>query len=141
MEAILIFYGRLFIKKQNIALYQDSAGTISEALRGTKTLKQENWLEVCDDECTLVASATGTEDTDPHYPVIDLDVHCNLVPASRLGHSHLYINHPVPQEGLFEILDVLAKWGIVESGYAAATKARGYSAVRLPWVKKDKLVK
>ncbi len=131
----------MFIKKQNIALYTDSAGKISEVLRGGKALKQEDWVKECDDECTLVASATGTEDTDPHYPVIDLDVPCNLVPASRLGHTHLYINHPIPQEGLFEIMEVLAKWGIVETGYAAACKARGYSAVRLPWVKKDESVK
>lgn len=27
--------------------------------------------------------------------------------------------------------------GILEEGYVAASRMRGYSAIRLPWVKKD----
>ncbi len=34
------------------------------------------------------------------------------------------------------MLDALAYAGIIEPGYAEASKARGFSAVRLPWVSK-----
>lgn len=71
-----------------------------------------------------------------HLPVIDIDWPCDWVPSTQPGNGHLYINKAVTAEGLFEILDVLAKHGIVEPGYAGASRRRGYSAVRHPEVKK-----
>ncbi len=109
---------------------------------GKNNPEHRNNLCELSDDCSLVISASSKDlEICKHYPVIDLDIPCNLVPASKLGHSHLYINHPVSQAGLFEILEVLQKHGIVEEGYVGASKKRGYSAVRLPWVKKSEWVK
>jgi hypothetical protein len=36
-----------------------------------------------------------------------------------------------------KLLDVMAECGILEPGYVGASKARGFSAVRLPWVSKN----
>jgi hypothetical protein len=109
---------------------------------------QSNWCT--EDKATLVTSLCEpvwenvgppgfphNEWVERHLPVIDLDVESFLVPSSTPGHSHLYINKSVSREGLFEILDVLAKHGIVEPGYASASKRRGFSAVRHPRVKKN----
>lgn len=75
-----------------------------------------------------------------HWPVIDIDHECAWVPSTAEGHGHLYINYPVSFDGLIEILSVLSKYGIVQDGYLHAAKVRGYSAVRLPGVKKPEKV-
>ena len=87
----------------------------------------------------VTSEAADRSQRDVHYPVIDIDHPVWVVPSNGPHKYALYIDHPVSAEGLFEILDVLAKWGIVEVGYADASRSRGYSAVRPPWV--DKPVK
>lgn len=72
-----------------------------------------------------------------HRVVIDLDVEAYLVPSSTPGHSHLYINHPIEESQYFNLLDQLVTVGLVQEGYARASRARGFSAVRLPWVNKE----
>jgi hypothetical protein len=133
-----MFFGRRFMSRPAVDNYNapDSAEFLGTVAPGS----QAEPLQDTSEGANLVVSATGDPARDPHMPVIDLDVLCNLIPATQIGHTHLYINHPVSQEGLFEILDVLAKHGIVEQGYVKASKARGYSAVRLPWVKKHSSV-
>ena len=71
-----------------------------------------------------------------HMPVIDLDVPAYLLPSSTKGHSHLYIDVPVSADKYMELLHLLADMGIVERGYANVSEKKGYSSVRLPWVKK-----
>lgn len=71
-----------------------------------------------------------------HSPVLDIDVPAALVPSSTPGHSHLYLAVPLTWDDYQKLLDVLADVGILEPGYVAASKARGYTAVRLPWIHK-----
>lgn len=71
-----------------------------------------------------------------HWPVIDIDRECAWVPSTNPGHGHLYINYGVSFDGLIEILTVLTKHGVVQPGFLDAAKERGYSAVRVPGVKK-----
>jgi hypothetical protein len=71
-----------------------------------------------------------------HAPVLDLDLPATLVPSTTEGHFHLYIDREVPESSYFRLLDTLADCGIIEKGYASASKRRGFSAVRVPWVKK-----
>lgn len=71
-----------------------------------------------------------------HFPVIDIDIPARLIPSSTPGHSHLYIDHPVPESMYWPLLHALADAGIVEQGYVDASEARGYTSVRLPWVRK-----
>lgn len=76
-------------------------------------------------------------ETRKHMPVIDIDVKAFLIPSTTLGHSHLYIDHEVEWEDYIAMLKAMAKCGIVEPGYVSASEARGYTAVRLPWIKKQ----
>ncbi len=71
-----------------------------------------------------------------HRPVIDLDLPAQLVPSSTPGHHHLYIDKPMAWDVYMRLLVALADAGLVERGYVGATERRGYSAVRLPWVRK-----
>ena len=72
-----------------------------------------------------------------HMVMFDVDIPIVVVPSTTPGHSHVYFpNTYIPKEHLFEVLDVLANVGIVEPGYVAASKARGFTALRLPWVRK-----
>lgn len=72
-----------------------------------------------------------------HLPVLDVDVPCVLVPSTQPGHWHLYIDQAVEEGAYFAMLDALADAGIVQTPWVTASKNRGYSAVRLPWVKKE----
>lgn len=69
-------------------------------------------------------------------PVIDLDIPCRLIPSSTEGHFHLYIDKAVLIDDYWHLIDAMVEAGLVEPGYANASKARGYTAARLPWVKK-----
>lgn len=71
-----------------------------------------------------------------HAVLLDLDVPAYLVPSSRPGHSHLYIDVQIEEERYFELLDLLAECRVIERGYANASKKKGGTFLRLPWVKK-----
>lgn len=72
-----------------------------------------------------------------HRPVLDLDLPAKLVPSSTPGHWHLYLDVAVPHSTYMDLLVALAAAGIIERGYCDASRERGYTAVRLPWVRKD----
>lgn len=86
------------------------------------------------DEANIVISLLpdGT-----HAPVLDLDIPHVYVPSSTPGHGHLYLDVPMDDESFWIFLELLSDLGIIEEGYFQASKARGYSAVRLPWIKKE----
>jgi hypothetical protein len=73
-----------------------------------------------------------------HQPVLDLDGEHYYIPSSTPGHAHLYLNcEPIPWELYCKLLDVMAECGILEPKYVDVSKRKGYTAVRLPWVKKE----
>ena len=84
----------------------------------------------------LIASVTkkGT-----HRPLLDLDIPVVFIPSSTPGHGHLYIDKEMPWKDYQKLLNCLADLDIIEHGYRGASLARGYSALRLPWVKKEKI--
>lgn len=88
----------------------------------------------------ITSEVAATRDFPPHMQahrlVIDLDVPAVLVPSSTPGHSHLYIDAPMNWAQYRKVLRALSEAGIVESGYVGASEARGYTAVRLPWIRK-----
>lgn len=71
-----------------------------------------------------------------HYPVLDLDIPAHLVPSTTPGHSHLYLDVPVSEDAFWKMCEALAEAGVLHSGYVSACRSRGYTSVRLPWVKK-----
>lgn len=75
--------------------------------------------------------------TATHAIAIDLDVPAFLVPSSTPGHSHLYIDHPIGEADYYALLDLLAKVGVLEANYVTASKNKGGTHLRLPWVKKE----
>lgn len=74
-----------------------------------------------------------------HAVVLDLDIPAWLVPSSTPGHSHLYIDAAIPEPIYFRLLDVLVEARVIDFGYAEASKAKGASYARLPWVRKGDL--
>jgi len=72
-----------------------------------------------------------------HKLIIDLDLPAKLVPSTTEGHFHLYVDHEIEKDAYFNLLNALVRAGLVEPGYVSASESRGYTAVRLPWVKKE----
>lgn len=70
-----------------------------------------------------------------HYPVIDLDVPCELRESSP-GKFHLFIDAPVGEADYFNMLWAMVGAGLVETGFVSASASRGYTAARLPWIRK-----
>lgn len=85
-----------------------------------------------------VVSSQIVGESDMHSIMLDLDVPAHLVPSSTPGHSHLYIDVKVPWHTYLRLLSALADAGVIERGYVGASKKRGGTFLRLPWVKKKK---
>lgn len=85
----------------------------------------------------LIDDPNGPE---THALVLDIDHPAWLVRSSTPGHYHLYVDVPngIGRKNYERVLDALAVAGVIEPGYAGASKARGFTSVRLPWVKKEK---
>lgn len=73
-----------------------------------------------------------------HKLVIDIDMPAVLVPSSTPGHFHLYVDNVMTWGQYVALLRALAAANIVEPGYVKAAERRGFTAVRLPWIKKPK---
>jgi hypothetical protein len=102
-------------------------GEVTEDKRPKRT-GPTNWLDLMED------SDLAPEHL--HRPVLDIDFPAHLIPSTTEGHFHLYLDKAVTWEKYERLLTVLGEVGILEQGYVDASIARGYSSVRLPWVKK-----
>ena len=71
-----------------------------------------------------------------HRPVLDLDFPAQLIPSSTPGHFHLYLDVKIPWRKYMKMLKAMEKAGVLEPGYVRAAHDRGFSGVRLPWIKK-----
>lgn len=73
-----------------------------------------------------------------HKIVLDIDHPAWLIPSTTPGHYHLYIDVPggLNESAYFSFLELLARLGIIQSGYAEASIRQRFSNVRLPWVAK-----
>lgn len=77
------------------------------------------------------------EEEPMHRPVLDIDFPAALIPSTTPGHFHLYLDKPMGWSKYRQLLGSLSDAGIIEQGYANASADRGYTSVRLPWVKKE----
>ena len=75
-----------------------------------------------------------------HALVLDIDHPSWLMPSTTPGHFHLYVDVPggISKTDYANLLDALANAGVIEPGYAGASKARGFTSVRFPWIEKEK---
>lgn len=69
-----------------------------------------------------------------HTLFLDLDGETYVVDSSTLGHKHVYINTDLSTEALKEIIDVLAKHGIVQEGIKQQLDTSGFLTLRPPGV-------
>jgi len=90
-----------------------------------------------DEDPDIITSRMLDRD-DSHRVVLDIDFPAILLESTTPGHHHLYIDKAMPWDHYERLLTVMAEVGLLEDGYVAACKERGFSAVRLPWVKKSR---
>lgn len=72
-----------------------------------------------------------------HTVMLDIDQPVRLVPSTTPGHWHLYIDVAMPWWRYRYLLKALKIAGIIEDGYYRASVKRGFTSLRLPWVKKE----
>ncbi len=95
-------------------------------------------------EATLVTSLKSLtmepfgDNIEFHAPVLDLDIEHVYYPSTTPGHAALLLNVDLTWDQYSELIDVLESCGIIQYGFAEATRQRGYSACRTPWTKKPK---
>jgi len=95
----------------------------------------ENRTVVPESRATLVSSEISGSTL--HAPAIDLDVPAYLIPSSTPGHSHLYLDTPMPWWKYRLLLRVLTFVGILEPGYYKASVRRRATHLRRPGVTKS----
>lgn len=126
--------------------WDDVPGAIRRVLRkadfSTPYDEGEDRPVVGPDEANIITSVVETQPRLPkdlvrHAPVIDLDIPCILLDSSTPGHHHLIIDREITWSAYLGILSALVRAGLVEEGYLNASDKRGYTAIRLPWVKKE----
>ena len=71
-----------------------------------------------------------------HVIALDIDHEAYLVPSTHQGHSHLYVAVACQWDDYVEFLKAAAKIGLIEHGYYEASKKRGGTFLRVPWLKK-----
>jgi len=123
-----------FMRKQqtvraNLLYYNESYET---------NKKQDKYEERPIEEANMITSLDTAGWGGQHRPVLDLDMDAFLIESSTKGHHHLVIDHLLSTDQYFKLLDVLAEVGIVEPGFVDASKKRGATAIRLPWISKDR---
>lgn len=96
---------------------------------------ESRWFTDDLNEAHVITSRTA-EDSNKHKVVIDLDLSAVLVPSSTKGHFHLFIDKELGWEQYAKLLGALQDAGLLEEGYVNAALSRGFTAVRLPWIKK-----
>ena len=74
---------------------------------------------------------------DIHTVMLDLDVPARLIPSTTPGHSHLYIDVPMSWSRYKHLLWALKAACVIEPGYYQASVRRGFTSLRLPWIKKE----
>lgn len=74
--------------------------------------------------------------TAPNHVTLTLTARAFVVPSTTPGHGHLYVDHAMPWENYQKLLNNLVDYGVLEPGYVGASEERGWTCVRLPWVRK-----
>lgn len=87
------------------------------------------------DEANVISSKVVNHDL--HTVMLDLDVPARLVPSTTPGHSHLYIDVPMPWRKYKALLFALTEAGIIEPGYYGVSVRKRATMLRLPWIKKE----
>ena len=71
-----------------------------------------------------------------HKVALDIDLPIKVIESSTPGHGHLYIDHEMSWENYVKLMEVMVEVGLLERGYLGASLQRGFTSLRLPWIKK-----
>ena len=82
-------------------------------------------------------ASSGMPHAGMHYPMLDVDHHVEVYASSTPGKHHIYIGQGLPWKQYLDLLHALVMAGLVEEGFVRASEERGYSTLRLPWVRKQ----
>lgn len=74
--------------------------------------------------------------TAPNLVTLTLTARAFAVASTTPGHGHLYVDHAMDWQTYQKMLNELVTPGILEPGYVGASEDRGWTCVRLPWVRK-----
>lgn len=89
------------------------------------------------EEANVVSSELVGYSPALHSPALDIDFECRLVPSSTPGHYHLYLDGLTLEWAEYDrLLLALARAGVIEEGYYAASQGRKATFLRLPGVQK-----
>jgi hypothetical protein len=90
-------------------------------------------------QAALIDTGLVTEETEilRHTLLVVPRVPWRVVPSATPGHAHLYMDCALDEGRWTQVLHLFTAAGIVEEGYRAASIARGYTSLRLPWVPKS----
>jgi len=135
MSNLISRLSTLVWKAKNFRTFQESADAGHDlAPDGPRT---EEW-----DKTTLVTSKfRELRFHGLHWPVLDIDMPCHLIPSTHEGHFHLVIEHPMPWLDYKRLLKALNEAGLIENYYVDKSIERGYTAIRRPGVLKDTTTK
>ena len=91
------------------------------------------------EDANAISSHTRWSTTQHLALLLDIDLESALLHSSNKPHKHLYVKLPkhISTTQLNKFLDAAADIGLIQEGYAEASKARGFTTLRLPWVKKE----
>lgn len=88
----------------------------------------------------LVSSEYIGRNGNRHLIAVDIDKPAWLLQSSSHGmwepHHHLYVEVEASWDDYLAWLEASAKIGLLEPGYVSASKARGATFLRLPWIRK-----
>lgn len=101
---------------------------------GYDTWREERRVPTSTADADVISSELGNG---MHAPAIDIDVPIRAIPSSTPDHWHLYIEKAMTWRQYKRILRALVAAGVVEPGYYKASKGRGGTHLRLPWIKKQ----
>lgn len=89
------------------------------------------------DTANIISSVIHSDELDTmHVPLLDLDINHHYVPSTTKGHAHLYLNVELNHAEYGELLTVLEKLGIIQTGILEQFKRDGMTQLRLPGKKK-----
>lgn len=106
------------------------------------------------DANVVTSKVNGLISNSEHKPVLDIDNtvagkfffdlirfgyhdHLKIYPSTNPGHYHVYVDRRMSWSDYCRWMECLVALGILEEGFYNASIARGYSAVRLPWIAKQ----
>lgn len=117
--------GDRIMQRTKIAIKNDSEA---------KEWEDPEYFPAGHDDATLVTSELPNGN---HMPVIDLDLTTMLIPSTRPGHYHLYVNREMSWGQFLNMLQAMTDAGVVQDGFNRHTRRRGHATVRYPGVTKE----